>query len=134
MNKQQTALKVRDTMRKYREQGSDSPCRKNHIMLYANNTESHEMNKCKICYELLKGKIPSNYPYISVEYEKHILFSESPDFKTLSFITEAVDRRTGKRRDVVILETDTIIEVVNTHESDELMSEYARDDVLIIKV
>jgi len=130
MNKQQTALKVRDTMRKYREQGSDSPCRKNHIVLYANNTGEHEMAKCEICYGLLNGGIPR----WADSNSKHIIFQQSSDFKTLSFITEAVDRKTEKRRDIVILELDQIIEVVNTHMDDKLMSEYKRDDVLIIKV
>lgn len=126
MNKQQTALKVRDTMRKYREQGSDSPCRKNHIVLYANNTWEHEKKKAWLCYMILNGKCP----YKQDEYHK-VQFEQD---RKLSFITEAVDRKTGKRRDVVILETDTIIEVVNKHDSDELMDEYKADGVLVIKV
>ena len=129
MNKQQTALKVRDTLRKYKEQGSDSPCRKNHIILYSNNASSHESMKCAICYNLLKG----NVPYRG-RIDGGIVLSEPSGFKKLSFITEAVDRRTGKRRDIVILETGTIIEVVNTHTGDTLMKEYEADDVLIIKV
>jgi len=130
MNKQQTALKVRDTMRKYKEQGSDSPCRKNHIVLFSNNTFTHEISKCEICYGLLQGALPQHFDYKL----NHLVFKQSPDFKKLSFITEAVDRKTGKRRDVVILETGQIIEVVNTHESKELLDSYKKDDVLIIKV
>lgn len=132
MNKQQTALKVRDTIRQYKEQGSDSPCRKNHIVLNATNRWKHEQMKCLICYNLLKGNIPymhrySNHSFMVINYEKS-------DFKTLSFITEAVDRKTGKRRDIVILENSQIIEVVNTHENSKLLKEYEADDVLIIKV
>jgi len=128
MNKQQTALKVRETMRKYKEQGSDSPCRKNHIVLFSNNTSRHESMKCAICYNLLKGKIP-------IENNRtEIVLSEESEYKSLSFITEAVDRRTGKRRDIVILELDQIIEVVNTHMDSNLRKEYEADDVLIIKV
>ena len=126
MNKQQTALKVRDTLRKYKEQGSDSPCRKNHIVLYANNTWEHEKKKAWLCYMILNG----NYPYTQDE-DKKIHFERD---RKLSFITEAVDRRTGKRRDIVILETSQIVEVVNTHTGDDLMEEYEADDVLIIKV
>jgi len=135
MNKQQLALKIRDTLRQYREQGSDSPCRKNHIVLNAGNTELHEMNKCEICYALLNGYLPFNHSYsLGETIINTINYKKSPDFKTLSFITEAVDRKTGKRRDIIILETDTIVEVVNTHMDDKLMQEYKDDDVLIIKV
>ena len=130
MNKKELALKVRDTMRKYREQGSDSPCRKNHIVLNAGNTTIHEMIKCGICLGLLNGQIPM----FVAELTKNVVTRKSADFKKLSFITEAVDRRTGKRRDIVILELDQIIEVVNTHMDDALMKEYKADDVLAIRV
>lgn len=125
MNKQQTALKVRDTIRKYKEQGSDSPCRKNHIVLNAANRWKHEQMKCYLCHRILNGQIPYN------QKDREILFAIG---NAQSFITEAVDRRTEKRRDVVILETDTIIEIVNQHDSAELMKEYKADDVLVIRV
>lgn len=126
MNKQQTALKVRDTFRKYREQGTENPCRRNHVILYANNTSSHEAKKCELCHDILRGAIP----YSQLKNGKISYRFEKPH----SFITGAVDRNTGKRRDIVILETGQVIEIVNTHISDELLEEYKKDDVLIIKV
>lgn len=86
MNQKDLALKRNDTQRKYRTPNCPlKPRPRNAIFISPANSLKHEMKKLQICYELAKSNV--------------------------QFITEAEEISTGKRRDIVNLDTGEVIEV-----------------------
>jgi cellulose biosynthesis protein BcsQ len=78
---------------------------KNAIFLSPSNSEEHEMEKCRQCYEILK--------------------------KGMKFITEAVDNHTKERADIVVLDTGERIEI----ETDKNRAKrFEGTDITVIKM
>lgn len=87
MNQKDTILMQTKTWHSYHVPGMGNYTTrpKNAIFLSPANSEEHEMEKCRICYNLLKeGK---------------------------KYITEAVDNHTKERADIVILDSGERIEI-----------------------
>lgn len=80
--------------------------KRNAVFLYSNNTLEHELWKCRVAYELRKAG--------------------------LHFITEAVDNRTGLRRDVVCLDTGDVFEIVCSNDGENVLRKYRRDGVYVV--
>jgi len=70
----------------------------NAIYLNPTNTLEHELAKAIYCYHLLKHK--------------------------KKFITEAVNKETKERHDVVCLNDNSIIEIVTTNDSQKVLDKY----------
>jgi len=90
MNKKERQKKRQETLKKFSVPGMPAYTKRkpNSIHISAANSKIHELAKCEICYDLLK--------------------------MGCSFITEAHEKKTGLRRDIVCLDTGDIYEVDNS--------------------
>lgn len=100
MNKKELEIQRKKTLNKYGIQGGNYYSRraKNAIYFNPSNSLQHELKKAEICFQLLEKK--------------------------KQFITEAWNRKLGLRRDIVVLDDDSIIEV----ETDRKRAERFKDD------
>jgi hypothetical protein len=139
--KRERNLNVNENLRQYYEQAGLTHPRKNHIVLSSANHTIHELAKCVICWkgqiglekELTKDELAmlsllSSY----IEYDRGSVRKKElvPD----TFITEAIEYNTKKRRDIVFLNKNEKIEIVNKHISKEIISEYEKDGVLVVNL
>ena len=135
-------LNINKHLREYHEQGSLNPPRKNQILLSSANTSLHELAKAVVCW---KGQIGVNFTLFKKEIECLKVISEiiekdrkhgkrndllTPD----QFITEAIEYKTKKRRDIVFLKDNEKVEIINTHLSDAILEEYEKDGVYAINL
>ena len=95
MSKKELITKVKENWRKYHVPGKGNYTTRpfNAVFISTSNSLKHEQKKLEVCYNLRK--------------------------KGSHFITEAVENKTGLRRDVVELETDTKYEVECTRKRAE---------------
>lgn len=85
INKRELAIRRNSVMRKYETPNTHQPRARNAIFLNPSNSWTHEFGKTALCWELLKqGK---------------------------QFITEAVEKESNKRRDVVCLDNGIAYEL-----------------------
>lgn len=90
MNKQQLALQRTKVYKSYHVPNMPNYARRkvNAIFFNPSNSKRHELKKAEVCYDLLsEGK---------------------------QFVTEAVDNKTGLRRDVICLDTGIVYEIETT--------------------
>lgn len=92
MNKKDKLISKINVMRSYHTPGCNNYVKraKNAIFITPMNSMEHEVAKLATCYELKK--------------------------RGFDFITEAVENKTGLRRDVVCLDTGEIFEIETTKE------------------
>lgn len=110
MNKRELANKRKKTYNSYHIPGCTPIHRlkQNAVFLNSGYTPSHELAKAIISYYLKKDK--------------------------QMFITEAVRNKENIRVDVVSLDRDVEIEVVNKHDTKDVLERYEREGVLALRL
>jgi len=99
MNKQEEQYIINRVKQLYKTpQTANTQRPTNAIYLNPTNTLEHELSKMLYCYHLLKHK--------------------------KKFITEAVNKKTNERHDIVCLNDNKIFEVVNTNDSQKVLDKY----------
>ena len=131
--KQKQQEKINNTMRTYHRNGTTSKCILNHVSISSANHIEHELSKCIIGIILSNGGLlDPNWNkikkavYAACDILEDIEIDKS---EVKHFITEAVDISSNKRRDLVILETGEVIEVMYKHKNKEIYDEYKKDNV-----
>lgn len=103
VSKRDLAIQRNNTARLYRTPRTNMPCKRN-VLVIRPNSFNHELEKFRICYCLLNG--------IGMNIRNNQLKGwGSFKVKPQEFITEALEKSTGKIRDIICLDTGEIFEI-----------------------